>query len=105
MKAIVLSHDVDRVRKTFQYITGFIRGMINWDLYKIYYQFRSINLNLAQNPYWNFKKIIEIENEMKVKSTFFFLNESIRFSLSPNSWPLAFGRYKIQNIKIANIYF
>ena len=54
--------------------------------------------------YWNFEDVIDIENRFNVKSTFFFLNESIPFELfNLNNWKLSLGRYNIQESRIVNI--
>jgi len=91
-----LSHDVDRVRKTF--------------FHSIYYTFKERRLShmasLAggANPYWNFDQIMDLENDYGVKSTFFFLNESMKAQiLKPYSFVLAKGRYKINDPKIQTI--
>ena len=86
---INLTHDVDRVHKTFQYFTrDLLRG-----------QFKNMkSLFSRENPYWGFEHIIEIEKAYNVRSTFFFLEESIKCNLiSPKSWYLALGRYKFKD--------
>ena len=64
---VCLTHDVDRIRKSYQYITHFIK---TGKLYHI------ASLFSKKNPYWKFNKIMEIEERYEVRSTFFFLNES-----------------------------
>ena len=78
MLKIALTHDVDRVVKTYQYITHPLKKLLNGNLNEFSYQLKSI---LIKNPYWCFPEIIKIENEYNVKSTFFFLHESIPFDL------------------------
>ena len=91
-----LSHDVDRTHKTF--------------LHSIYYFIKERKMHhlktlfSSDDPYWNFEKIIDIENSFGVKSTFFFLNEQMKASiLKPKSFILAKGRYKIANPKIKDV--
>lgn len=91
-----LSHDVDRVRKTL--------------FHSIYYAVKEkrgrhlSSLFSSQNPYWNFERIMNIENVFDVKSTFFFLNESMRASIFwPRSFILAKGRYRITDPSIQNV--
>ena len=90
---VCLTHDVDRVRKTYQYITHDLRqGKV-----------KNIPIIFRQpDPYWNFDTIMRIEEKYKVRSTFFFLHESIRPKLlSLKSWILAFGRYKFTEPEVA----
>mgnify|MGYP000978713027 CR=1 FL=1 len=53
---VCLSHDVDRIKKTFQYITHGLKTLSNGDLNGAIYQAYSIFL---KQPYWQFDKIIE----------------------------------------------
>jgi len=91
--AVCLTHDVDRVKKTYQYLTHFIKSK---DLYHV----KSF-ITRKQDPYWNFDRIMEIEDKYGVRSTFFFLNESKQFNiLRPKEWKLAMGRYDLNSKKI-----
>jgi len=101
MLKVALTHDVDRVRKTYQYLTHSLKCIKNSDYNKLIYQLISI---IKKNPYWNFDKIIKIEKEHNVKSTFFFLNESIRFTIfNKSNWKLSLGRYDIFDRNIVKI--
>ncbi|MHA1381677.1 MAG: polysaccharide deacetylase family protein [Candidatus Helarchaeota archaeon] len=83
--AVCLTHDVDRVRKTYQYFTK--KDISNLK--------DVMNLIKNKNPYWNFRKIMEIEDKFGVRSTFFFLQESKRLNLlKPKEWVLSWGKYK-----------
>lgn len=94
--AVCLTHDVDRVKKTYQYITHFVKTK---DLYHIKSFFTR-----KHDPYWNFEKIMNIEEKYGVRSTFFFLNESKRFNVfRPDDWKLSLGRYNFNEEKIAEI--
>ncbi len=82
---VSLSHDVDRVRKTYHYLTHDVR------------QGRWRNLRSVvsgERPYWQFDNIMQMEREVAARSTFFFLEERIRPRLNPWTWPLSFGRYR-----------
>ena len=101
MLKVALTHDVDRIRKTYQYVTYPIKSLYKLNFEEFLYQSSSL---FRKNPYWCFAKIIEIENEYKVKSTFFFLNEPIKFNLyKPSNWSLSLGRYKFSNFRLQNI--
>ena len=69
MLKIALTHDVDRIRKTYQFLTYTLKNIAKLNLSGFYYHASSI---FKTNPYWCFPKIIEIENDYKIKSTFFF---------------------------------
>ena len=100
--ALCLTHDVDRVCKTYQYFTHFIKHLKNSDYSGAMNQIKSVLEKLRGNePYWNFEDIINIENKWAAKSTFFFLNEKGKPSLSSlRTWVLFTGRYKINNPEI-----
>ena len=98
---VALTHDVDRVHKTYQYITYFIKALKSRDSRSVLYQMTSF---LEKKTFWNFEKIIEFEDRCKVKSTFFFLNESVPFKLfQPSKWTLSLGRYNIESEEIVQV--
>ena len=101
MIKVALTHDVDRTRKTYQYFTHPVRNLIKWDLKGLSNQIKSF---ISTNSYWGFDEIIEIETKYKVKSTFFFLNETLSFNLlKPSNWKLSLGRYDITHPEIIKI--
>ena len=102
MIKVCLSHDIDRIDKTYQYLTKPLRVLKRGD---VGLTFKCLwRMIFDRNPYWGFNHIIEIENYYEVKSTCFFLDESIRFNfLKPQTWVLSLGRYKINNKKIHQI--
>ncbi len=102
MLRVALSHDVDRIRKHYQYFSYFAKYLLKGDLEKAAYHFNSFLSK--EEPYWNFQEIISIEDDFKVKSTFFFLDESIPFRLlDKKNWQLSLGRYNIHEKKIMDI--
>lgn len=93
--AVFLSHDIDRVQK--QWFQNFYYFLKQKRFYHLLPKFK-------QNPYWTFKKIAALEQKYKVRSTFFFLNESIKLNLfEPVTWKLSLGRYSISERRIIQI--
>jgi|SRR5437773_10352751 len=77
--AMGLSHDVDRIRKTYQYITHPIRHLIRGE-----FQLALDSIIPDPKAYWRFDEIREVEARKGVRSTFFFLpGESDFETLSP----------------------
>jgi len=99
---VAITHDVDRIKKSYQYFSKTIKAVAKRDVNGFAYQFKEFFNN--KDTYWNFDDIIKTENSFNIKSTFYFLNESIPFDfLSIKNWPLSLGRYKIDNERILNI--
>jgi peptidoglycan/xylan/chitin deacetylase (PgdA/CDA1 family) len=92
---VCLTHDVDRVYKSYQYITHDIK------------KFKVNNLKplfTKENPYWLFDKIMKIEDKYNVRSTFFFLEETIPFKIfSSKNWKYSLGKYKFSDDAIRAI--
>lgn len=92
--AVCLTHDVDRIKKTYQYITKSKNGNIR----------RIRQLFTFGNPYWGFPKIMDLEDKFDVRSTFFFLQESKKINLlRPKDWALSVGKYRFDNKKVYEI--
>jgi peptidoglycan/xylan/chitin deacetylase (PgdA/CDA1 family) len=101
MFKVILSHDIDRTKKTYQFLTKPLKAIINGDI-KLFFSLLSTQFKTGN--YWLFDDIIKIETSHNVKSTFFFLNESIKFNiLKPGSFYLSLGRYDILRNDIANL--
>jgi peptidoglycan/xylan/chitin deacetylase (PgdA/CDA1 family) len=100
--AVCLTHDVDRVHKSYQYFTHFFKYLKRRDFRTAINQIASVAKKMYGNePYWNFDRIMEIERRLGVRSTFFFLNEQRKARLfSPRKWKLYWGRYDIKDQKI-----
>ncbi len=102
MLRVALSHDVDRTRKHYQYFSYLTKSLLKKDFTNAKYQMQSFFSK--EEPYWNFPEIIRIEEDLGVKSTFFFLDESIPFRLfNKKNWQLSLGRYNIREKKITEI--
>ena len=90
---VCLSHDVDRVKKTFQFFTHFLKRLKNMDPGAAIYHMRSLS---QSSHYWNFDEIMEIEHRLGIRSTFYFLNETYPFHpLKISSWRLSLGYYDL----------
>jgi peptidoglycan/xylan/chitin deacetylase (PgdA/CDA1 family) len=101
MLRVALSHDVDRVLKTYQAFSHGLKSLKKGHISDVVFHLKTFN---NTKIYWNFEDVIDIENRFNVKSTFFFLNESIPFELfNLNNWKLSLGRYNIQESRIVNI--
>lgn len=98
---VALSHDVDRVHKSFQSLTHFIAHCLHARFGQAWYQLRSIG---RRETYWCFDTIRDIEDRYGVKSTYFFLNESYPLSLRDRgSWRLSLGYYSIFRPRVAAV--
>lgn len=99
---VALSHDVDRVQKTHQYLTRSARCIKNRDLQGFWHELE--NYPKRKKVYWNFPDIMKTEAELGVRSTFFFLQESYPFHLLwPAEWKLALGRYDVRSRNVSRI--
>lgn len=99
---VALTHDVDRTVKTYQYITHLYKALKNKDFNDALYHVNSIKKR--NSVYWNFDEIISIENQYGIKSTFFFLIETIPFKFyNMSNWKLSLGRYDINEPRIKEI--
>jgi hypothetical protein len=92
---VILSHDVDRVKKTYQAFTHVIVEK------KIYHLFSILQ---KPNPYWSFEKIMELEEKYTVRSTFFFLKETKKLEIfKPYTYVLSLGHYDFKNPNVMQI--
>lgn len=99
--ALCLTHDVDRPYKTFQ---SPYYAITERDLSHLK------SLVTSEQPYWQFEEIMAIEDELDVRSSFYFLNEKTLFSdkgisewLKPENWKLYLGRYDISDPEIVDM--
>ena len=101
MLKVCLTHDIDRIQKSYQYVTHSLRALKRFDLSGLKNQYKSL---LTKGPYWGFDKLIEIENKYDVRSTIFFLNESIKVDpFKLKSYYLSMGRYDIESPKVVDM--
>jgi peptidoglycan/xylan/chitin deacetylase (PgdA/CDA1 family) len=101
MITVCLSHDIDRTQKTYQYFTKSLFSLLKFNFKGVKNQILSLK---EKDPYWTFKDFIDIEEGFKVRSTVFFLNETIKLNIfNPLSYKLALGRYRIKDERIIDI--
>lgn len=95
--ALCLTHDVDRVKKEWWHcLYYFVKTRRIYHLRSLFPQ--------KEDPYWNFERIMDIEEKYGVRSTFFFLNECKKVEVfKPITYPLAFGNYDISDPGIVGI--
>jgi hypothetical protein len=86
--AVCLTHDVDELRKTYQYYTRSVLSLIRGDIRGLKVQVNSLLQKIQGNePYWTYDEIAAIERTFHAKSTYFILKESGRARLfSKKTW-------------------
>lgn len=96
--ALCLSHDVDRIYKTYQYIWNAAQNRNLRELFGIL---------SSNNPYWTFERTMDIETTLGVRSSFNILDE-VNLSERPksewltmNGWKLFAGRYETGDPEVA----
>ncbi len=103
--AVCLTHDVDEIKKTYQWLTYPFRFAKKHDIRGLYNQFYSlINKIKGEEPYWTFQKIMDIESKFDIKSSFFFLNEKGEAKLlDKKTWRHMGRRYNFNDPKVSCI--
>ena len=103
--ALLLTHDVDRPYKTYQSLYYAVTGD---DAASRRYHLSS--LLSAENPYWQFDRITELEDDLGVRSAFYFLSEQSLFRdrpprewLTMDGWMLYAGRYDLDDPRIREL--
>ncbi len=75
--AVCLTHDVDEIKKTYQWISRPLRFLLKMDLQGFIGQSQSFIQKIKGiEPYFTYEDIISIEDNFGAKSTYFFLKES-----------------------------
>ena len=103
--ALVLTHDVDRVYKTYQYLPSIFNSLKQAKLADLVYHLKNLCFKHGRNnPYWTFDNLIELEKSLGVKSTYYFLNEKGKHNpFSLQSWILYRGVYDIESLPIKEL--
>jgi hypothetical protein len=98
MLKVALTHDVDRTKKTYQYFTYFVKNLVKG---KIGEALKHIKTPGEKEPYWSFYDIAKLEDSYGLRSTFYMLDESIKFNpFDLSTFALAVGRYDLFEPKI-----
>jgi len=95
--AVCLTHDVDEVKKTYQWITYPIKMIMRGKRGILLPQCRSLIQKIRGNePYWTFDEILRVEGARGVKSSFYFLQETGKVHLSDKkTWRHLGRRYDV----------
>jgi len=104
--AVCLTHDVDEIRKTYQYLTQAVRGLKDRRLSKTIYQLKSFFTDKihGRNPYWTFEELMRLEEKLDVRSTFYFLKETAKVDIfKPSTWHHYARRYDFKEPDVAGI--
>ncbi len=102
MLKVAITHDIDRITKTYQYLTHSVRALKHRNLKHIEYNIK--NISNWKREYWNFEIIMEVESKYSIKSTFFFLNEPVTYNIfNYKNFIHSYGRYKINNKRVKEI--
>ena len=99
--ALCLTHDVDRPYKGLRWLYYGVRD-------RPAYHLRTALS--GENPYWQFEEIQSLEDDLGVRSAFYFLNEAHLFAerppadwLSPTHWVQHLGRYDVTEPEMAAV--
>ncbi len=96
-----LSHDIDRVKKTYQSFTHAAKSMKKGSVKNALYHLSTVT---KPDVFWGFDTLINIEEKHGVKSTVFFLNETLPFKpFDLSNWKLSLGRFDIHEPKVIDI--
>jgi hypothetical protein len=91
--AVCLTHDVDELFKTYQWISRPLSFLAHGDFFRFKNQVNSFLQKIrGKEPYYTFEDIMGIEKDLGAKSTYFILKESGKLRLnSKKTWYL-YGR-------------
>jgi hypothetical protein len=99
--ACLLSHDVDRPYKTYQWLVEAVRERDPSAL---------VSLFARRNPYWTFDDVLALESDLGVRSSWYLLDEQSLFGDRPLSdlvdreaWKLYAGRYSLSDPAIQEL--
>ena len=100
--ALCLTHDVDRPYKSLYHALYHGLHDRSFDHLRKFVG--------SENPYWQFEEIMALEDELGVRSSFYFLNEAHLLRecgpetwLRPDAWIQHLFRYDVRHPKIAEV--
>lgn len=104
--AVCLTHDVDEVRKTYQWITYPLKLIKKGDFRTLLPQCRSFIEKLrGKEPFWTFEKIIQVEGSRGIRSSFYFLKETGRVRLfDKKTWRHLGRRYDFNDPDMQELF-
>jgi hypothetical protein len=103
--AVCLTHDVDEVKKTYQWVTYPLKLIKKRDFAGLILQFRSFIQKLRGNePFWTFDEIISVEGTRGVKSSFYFLRETGKIRpFDTKTWRHFGRRYDFNDTRVKEL--
>lgn len=104
--AVCLTHDIDEVRKTYQYFTRPVMHLKKGEISRSIYHVKSFFKDKIKgnNPYWTFENMLALEEELGVRSSSYFLQESGK--LNPHklsSLMLQARKYKFSDPRVSGV--
>jgi hypothetical protein len=93
--SVCLTHDVDEVKKTYQWITRPWNHIKKRNLQGLHQQLLSLHQKIrGYEPYWTFESLMNMENTLGVTSSLFFLHETAPVKISDKkTWHHVGRRY------------
>jgi hypothetical protein len=103
--AVCLTHDVDELKKTYQWISRPVRYILKRDLHGFFGQIHSFFQKIrGEEPYYTFEDIIRIEHDLNVKSTYYILKETGKArAFSKKTWYLYGRNRSLQTREMRNL--
>ena len=104
--AVCLTHDVDEIRKTYQYFSRPLLHIKRGEFSRAFEHIKSFFTDKlsGNNPYWTFEEVMRLEEELDVRSSFYFLQEDAKVELfKTETWGHYARRYRFDNLNITKI--
>lgn len=103
--AVCLTHDVDELKKTYQWLSRPLRYLKKRDFTGLFGQGRSFLQKIrGHEPYYTFDDIIDIEKNLEAKSTYYILKETGTARLfSRKTWYLYGRNRSLQTREMHNL--